>query len=236
VFAVGDVFVECPLCEYSAEQFAPFGYGERNRPNRQCPSCLSLERHRLMWLYFRDRTDLLTAPYRLLHVAPEQIFESRLRPLPNIDYLSADLDNAHAMVKMDLTDIDMPDGSFDVVYASHVLEHIPDDVQAMSEILRILRPGGWAILQVPIGGLTTREEVIEDDAERSAAYGQPDHVRMYGRDGVYADRLRSVGFDVQIIEFARELGAELIDRYRLTANEDIYCCVKPVSSDLAHRA
>jgi SAM-dependent methyltransferase len=222
-----DEFVECPLCEQTAEQFDPFGYGPRSKPNRQCPSCGSLERHRAMWLYFRDRTDLLTAPLRLLHVAPERILESRLRPRPNIDYLSADLDNANAMVKMDLTDIDMPDDSFDVVYASHVLEHIPNDVQAMSEIHRILRPGGWAILQVPIFGAVTREEVIEDDVERSAAYGQPDHVRMYGNDGVYPDRLRSVGFDVHIIEFVRELGAELTERYRLTVSEDIYRCVKP---------
>jgi SAM-dependent methyltransferase len=224
---MSEMLMECPLCEHTAAQFDPFGHGERSRPNRQCPSCGSLERHRGMWLYFRDRTDLLTAPVRLLHVAPEKILESRLRPRPNIDYLSADLDNAHAMIKMDLTDIDMPDNSFDVVYASHVLEHIRDDVRAMSEIFRILRPGGWAILQVPMFGAVTREEVIEDDAERSAAYGQPDHVRMYGNDGVYADRLRSVGFEVDIDAFVRDLGAELIQRYRLAAHEDIYRCVKP---------
>jgi SAM-dependent methyltransferase len=180
-----------------------------------------------MWLYFKERTDLFTAPLRLLHVAPEVILERRLHPLPNLDYLSADLDSPVAMVQMDLTDIDMPDASFDAVYASHVLEHIPDDVKAMSEIHRILRPGGWAILQVPIFGKTTREDVIEDDDERTKAYGQPDHVRMYGHDGVYADRLRSVGFDVLVDKFVESLGDEAIERYRLLRGEDIYFCTKP---------
>ena len=221
--------MECPLCGKTAKEFKPFGHGARRTPNRQCP-CGSLERHRAMWLYFRDRTDLLTAPLRLLHVAPEVILERRLHPLPNLGYLSADLDSPTAMVKMDLTAIDLPDNSFDVIYASHVLEHIPDDVKAMSELFRVLRPGGWAILQVPMWGPTTREEHIEDDEERSKAYGQPDHVRMYGNDGVYGDRLRSVGFDVHVEKFVESLGDDLIERYRLQRGEYIYRCSKPPAS------
>jgi ubiquinone/menaquinone biosynthesis C-methylase UbiE len=131
------------------------------------------------------------------------------------------------MVKMDITDIQYPDNSFDVVFASHVLEHIPDDVQAMRELCRVLRPDGWAVLQVPMWGPRTKEDpTVTDPAERAKLFGQDDHVRMYGHDGEYERRLRRAGFDVTVERVTVELGAELTRRYRLLDNEDVYLCRK----------
>ncbi len=215
---------ECPLCGTVADTFLPFGI-KSVRPDRQCPACGSLERHRLMWLFFALRTDLFTRPQQVLHFAPEGTISVRLGALPNIDYLTADLDPTQAMVQMDITDIDRPDASFDVIFASHVLEHVPDDVQAMRELRRILRPDGWAVLEVPIYGTTTIEDpTLTDPAERTRRFGQHDHVRMYGQDGVFAARLAEAGFDVTVVPLADELGPAATRRFRLDPKERVYLC------------
>jgi SAM-dependent methyltransferase len=160
----------------------------------------------------------------MLHVAPDVSLHRRLRALSGVDYLSADLDSTKADVQMDLTAIALPDDSFDLILASHVLEHIPDDVAAMGELRRVLRPGGVAILAVPYWGDTTREDLsITDPEERRRLYGQTDHVRMYGRDGVFEDRLRSVGFEVAV---DRLQGMERAQkrRYRVRGMEPIFAC------------
>lgn len=217
---------ECPLCGTEAERFLPFGI-KTVRPDCRCPGCGSLERHRLVWLFFALRTDLFTRPVRMLHFAPEQALEVRLGALPNVDYLTADLDPTQAMVQMDITAIDRPDDSFDVLFASHVLEHVPDDVGAMRELLRVLRPDGWAILEVPMHGTNTVEDPsITDADERTRRFGQHDHVRMYGRDGEYERRLRRAGFHVEVIPLADQLGPAATRRFRLDTAEQIYFCRK----------
>jgi SAM-dependent methyltransferase len=181
-----------------------------------------------MWLFFERRTDLFTKPNRMLHIAPEWFFAERLMALGNIDYLSADIQPSSAMVQMDITDIGMMNDSFDVICASHVLEHVPDDTLAMRELCRVLKPGGWAILQVPIWRDTTKEDpTVTDPDERTRLFGQSDHVRMYGRDGVYERRLRASGFDVSVVPFVRELSDEQVRLHRLLKVEDIYVCRKP---------
>lgn len=221
----------CPMCGTVADVFEP--HGVVPRPDCLCPGCDSLERHRLVWLFFALRTDLLTqapagAPREklsLLHIAPEPPTANRLVQMPHIDYLSADLQPGMAMEVMDITAIDRPDDVFDVIFASHVLEHIPDDVRAMSELRRVLRPDGWAVLEVPIHGPTTLEDLsITDPAERTRLYGQSDHVRMYGHDGEYERRLRSAGFDVTVVPLVDELGPAAARRFRLRAHEDVYLC------------
>ena len=167
----------------------------------------------------------------MLHIAPERCIATRLHARKNIDYLSADLTPSWAMVHMDLTDIHFPAESFDVIYASHVLEHVPDDQLAMRELHRVLRCGGWAVLQVPIWRpRTTEDPTVTDPAERERLFGQSDHVRMYGHDGVYEQRLREAGFDVSVNRFARELSSETVRRYRLREAENIYLCTKPSES------
>jgi len=186
-----------------------------------------LERHRLLWLYFKNRTNLFTDRLWLLHFAPEQVFEKAFKSLNNLDYLTADLYSDSVMVKMDIMNITYEDNSFDAIICSHVLEHVTDDRKAMREMFRVLKPGGWAIVMVPISGDVTFEDpsiVTHEDRERF--FGQWNHVRFYGRD--IEDRLESAGFDVKVDGYVRELGRSKISRYGLLESEDIYFCVKPL--------
>ena len=212
--------VECPLCERTFSSFVP---GREGRPNAVCPACGSEERHRALWLYLMERTDLPRRSMSLLHMAPEYALERRLRGFAHLDYLTADLDSPQAMVHFDITDIPYPDGSFDALICSHVLEHIPDDRAAMSELLRVLRPGGWAIFLVPLD--LHREQTLEDPAiatpeQRREAYWAADHVRLYARD--FPDRLRAAGWDVDVDTFVRQMPPELRERHALFPLEDMY--------------
>jgi len=193
--------------------------------NAQCPRCLSLERHRLIWLYLKNKTNLFTDQLRVLHFAPERVFNKIFRKMKNIDYVSADLSSKIAMKKMDITDIQESDNAYDVILCSHVLEHIVDDHKAMSELYRVLKPGGWAILQVPILCERTFEDasvVLPKDRER--LFGQHDHVRKYGKD--YRDRLEASGFKVKVDAYVKSLGEKKIEKYGLRRNQDIYFCTK----------
>ena len=221
------LLVRCPICGESADEFLPFGGGNVQRRNAKCATCGALERHRLVWLYLLEETDLFTGTERrrMLHVAPEPVLEQRLRAEPLIDYLSADLDAGVAQEQMDITDIHHPDGCFDVIYCSHVLEHIPDDAQAMRELCRVLHPDGWAILQVPILLEHTDEDpTITDPEERLRRFSQRDHVRAYGPD--YADRLRAAGFTVRRDHYAARIGPTRSRRYGLHPDDVVHFCTK----------
>ncbi|HVF09405.1 MAG TPA: methyltransferase domain-containing protein [Abditibacteriaceae bacterium] len=219
---------ECPCCGGRFRSFWPSGETAASmRPNTLCPACSSLERHRLLWLYIKANNQLLAGKRKVLHVAPEPIFTRLLQSFPDVEYLSADLESPLAMVKMDVADIQFPDNSFDVILCYHVLEHVPDDVQAMRELYRVLKPGGWAILQSPLElerAATYEDSSITAPHEREQAFGQRDHVRLYGRD--YKDRLEKAGWTVKVDAFARELGAEKIARFSVNPEEDIYFCTK----------
>jgi predicted SAM-dependent methyltransferase len=213
----------CPICQTYADIFRPFG--AVTRPDAQCPNCGSLERHRLLWCYLIQRTNLFeNRPKSLLHIAPELIVSKLLSSVPNINYISADFDSPLAMVKMDLTDIQYPSGSFDVILCSHVLEHIVDDRKAMSEMHRVLKSGGWAAIQVPVCAKTTEEDksVITPE-ERAKRYGQADHVRKYGFD--IMNRLEEAGFAVKHENYARELSKE-VRTLLAVLDEDIFLCAK----------
>lgn len=214
----------CPICGGHFRKFLPFGI--KPRPNAQCPRCGSLERHRLLWLYLRDRTNFFIDNLKVLDIAPMDCLQRRFRTQSNLDYVSVDLESPIAMVKMDITDIQFPDNHFDCIICYHVLEHIPDDQRAMKEIFRVLKPGGWAILQVPV----LREKTFEDPTitapkEREKVFGQCDHVRIYGLD--YKDRLESAGFTVKVDDYVKKLGDDAIKKYSLMKDENIYFCSKP---------
>lgn len=191
----------CPVCKRFSRRFKSFGRAVL-REDAQCIHCNALERHRFVWLYFERRTDLFDGrTKRVLHVAPEASLEALLRSRLGSSYITADIEDPEADVQMDITDIRYPDGTFDVIYCSHVLEHIPEDRKAMRELRRVLKPDGWAILLVPtVGDVTYEDPSITDPAERLKAFGLEDHVRQYGRD--YADRLREAGFSVEVTEVA----------------------------------
>jgi len=194
----------CPVCGHSFRQFCQFGIMPRK--DALCVYCSALERHRFVWLFLEAKTDIFDGkPKTMLHVAPESCFESKFKKRIKGDYLTADLTSPSAMVKMDITDIQYPDQSFDVIYCSHVLEHVPDDKKAIREFFRVLKKDGWAILLVPITSEKTFEDLsIVDPKEQFKAFGQEGHVRAYGPD--YVDRLTDAGFTVKIfIRFSKKL-------------------------------
>lgn len=214
----------CPVCERRSGRFA--SAGDPPRKGVLCVHCGSLERHRLLWLFFARNPSLLREGIRLLHVAPEPCLSPALRRRVGAGYLSADLANPAAMEAMDICDIRHPDASFDAIYCSHVLEHVADDRQAMREFHRVLRPDGWAILLVPITAERTFEDPsITEPAARLAAFGQEDHVRRYGPD--YVDRLREAGFEVRAHDPLDIVAPDAILRYGLAGGVgSIYLCTR----------
>jgi len=184
----------CTVCKKSSRAFLPAGVSQRS--DAKCPWCGALERHRLTILFLNEKTDLFDGKSkRFLHVAPESMYTRIFSQAAGDGYLTADLMASGVMEKMDITDIQHPDESFDVIYCSHVLEHVPDDRKAISEFYRTLKSGGWAILNVPITADKTFEDPsITDPKERLRLFGQDNHVRRYGPD--YKDRLAAAGFVV----------------------------------------
>jgi SAM-dependent methyltransferase len=208
--------VECPICGSHFRAMLPGG--RDGRPNAHCPRCGSSERHRVLWLYLQKERLLEGKAIRMLHVAPEAFLAREFERRPNIDYVSGDLDG-HGQMALDVTRLPFPDKSFDVVICSHVLEHVPDDRAALTEIRRVLR--GWGVLQVPILGDTTDEDsTVTDPEERLLRFGQEDHVRLYGLD--YLDRLKGSGFTVSLIDYAATLSADQRLRHCLDAEPIIF--------------
>ncbi len=210
-----------PIDGKSFKKFLPYGY-ENPRENVLSPSTLSLERHRLLWLYLVNETDFFTKSHKVLHFAPEQAFHKRFKTLDNIEYTTTDLNSPLAEVKADICNLPFEDNSFDVILCNHVLEHIPDDTKAMQELYRVMKPGGWGIFQIPQD--LKREKTFEDDSitdkkERAKIFGQYDHVRIYGRD--YFDKLRSIGFTVEEVDYTNVLPKEEVEKYRLAKGEII---------------
>lgn len=186
----------CPVCRTPSKRFVEYGIVPRT--DAKCIQCGALERHRFVWLYFERITNLFDGGTKaILHIAPERTLQSLFKHYYGSQYLSADLYDSRAMVRMDITNVKYAKETFDVIYCSHVLEHVSDDIKAIGEFHRILQPDGWAILLVPITAKKTFEDSsITDPEERLKVFGQEDHVRRYGPD--FMDRLREVGFEVKV--------------------------------------
>lgn len=217
----GDKFVD-PIDNRSFSRLLPYGYHGKQRQNVLSPSTLSLERHRLLWLYLKRETDFFTKPRRVLHIAPEQAFYKRFRKLSHIDYITLDLESPLADIKADICDMPFEDNSFDMIFCNHVLEHIKDDNKAMKELYRVLKSNGIGILQVPIEidrEVTYEDDSITDYQQRIIAFGQYDHLRVYGKD--YFDRLESVGFKTKKIDFLIAFSNEEQEKYAIKNTEAI---------------
>lgn len=215
-----------PIDKKSYRKFLPYGYGAQ-RPNVLAPGTLSLERHRLLWLYLNNETDFFTTPKKVLHIAPEQAFYKRFKKQTNLDYITADLYSPLADIKADITDLPFEENQFDVIFCNHVLEHVVDDQKAMQELYRVLNKGGLGIFQIPQD--ITRESTYEDfkitsPKERAKHFGQYDHVRIYGRD--YFTKLRAVGFEVQEVDYSKKITPDLFEKYRLAKGEILPVCTK----------
>jgi len=225
VLLKGDTYID-PIDGKGFKRFLPYGYGKQ-RPNVLSPSTLSLERHRLLWLYLQKETTFFEKELKVLHMAPEQCFLSIFKKMKNLDYTTADLYSPIVDVKADILDLPFEDELFDFVLCNHVLEHIENDTKAMSELFRVLKPGGIGIFQIPQD--LSLEQTYEDSSitspeERAAHFGQYDHVRIYGKD--YFDRLRKVGFKVNEIDYSAKLSPDLVEKYCLAKGEILPVCTK----------
>ena len=223
---------QCPLCGCQRRKFLPYGY-VTSRENALCPNCLSLERHRLLWLWLLRESDIgrgAMALPKMLHIAPEVALMRKFKKMYANDaerYVTADLESPLADIHFDVQQIPLEDESFDCVICNHIMEHVEDDGKALGEIYRIMRRGGWGVILSPVE--LEREKTFEDDtitdrAERTRIFGQYDHRRIYGRD--YAERLRAAGFEVYDIDYKNELSKAEQQLYALPADH-LYIVCKP---------
>lgn len=234
--------LQCPFCGWRFRSFRPGGPesplfarqkvipGGR-RPNVSCPRCDSNDRERHLFLFLKNKTDLFSRPVRLLHLAPEPCLRRAIEAHSSIRCVTADLEDPRVAVWMDVTRIPHREDTFDVILCNHVLEHVPDDRKAMTELLRVLRPGGWAVLQVPIAPdllRTLEDPSVRSPGERLRLYGQKDHLRLYGSD--YTERLAAAGFDVTVCDYQEELGAATCARHALLSGEKLFVCRKPAAA------
>ncbi len=226
IFYKGHNYV-CPICNINLRKFLPSIFINGSNPNEFiCPKCKSLNRQRLLYLYLKYKTVFFSRQIKLLHMAPEPCLYGAFKSMKNIDYVSSDL-SSPAMIKVDITDMPYKNNSFDVILCSHVLEHIVEDQKAIGELFRILKMGGWAIIQSPID--FKRQKTFEDStilspSEREKNFGLPDHVRIYGLD--YKDRLEKSGFVVNVDGCVKHLNGDLVKKFGLDKNESIYLCTK----------
>ena len=239
---VGDA-ATCPFCERSFSRFRPTGALERpfwrspeglellrspeiNVANATCPKCRSGERQRLLYFYLKDKINFFELKgIKVLDVAPDVFLWQKVFSRADIDYHSIDVSQARNPTEiMDITDLRFEDNSFDAIICLHVLEHIHEDIKAMRELYRVLAPGGWAILQVPIWAFETVEMPGASRDHYLELYGHSDHVRRYGFD--YKNRLEKSGLKVKIDQFSRKLDLEFRRRFGLFETEDIFYCTK----------
>ena len=201
--------------------FLPYGYGNQ-RDNVLSPSTLSLERHRLLWLYLKNETNFFTANKKVLHFAPEQAFYKRFKKMPHLHYTTTDLNSPLADIKADICNLPFKDNTFDVILCNHVLEHIPNDTKAMQELYRVMKVGGMGVFQIPQDlkrATTFQDDTITDKKARAEIFGQYDHVRIYGRD--YFEKLRGIGFKVEEVDYTKQIDSKLVETYRLALGEII---------------
>jgi SAM-dependent methyltransferase len=219
--------VECPCCEHLFRRFI-----QRYGVDSLCPGCLALQRHRLLVLYLLRETAVASGVLDVLHVAPEEGLQDKLRQIAGPGYVTLDASpTAIVSVHADVTALPFSPRSFDLVICSHVLEHVPDDARALGEFLRVLRPGGSALLLQPIHDelpATVEDPAITSPRERLRAFGATDHVRLYGRD--FTDRVRSAGFDVSKVDYLAALDQQTIMKHGLGREcEAVYVATKPLS-------
>ena len=241
VFRLGNR-LECPFCGWHFRRFRPAGFhypviiekrviGGHWHEDNVCPRCMSNARERLAYLFLKDRTSVFQDQARLLHIAPEPQLARVFKRSPNLKYVSADLFEPGVMSRFDIQKTPFPDETFDAVVCNHVMEHVSDDSVAMREIRRIVKPGGWAMLQVPIA--LALDRTIEDptattDEQRIEKFGQEDHVRLYSRPD-YIARLQAAGFSVTAESYPLALGSDKVRKFALVEEEEVFLCYKDSS-------
>lgn len=216
----------CPCCGWRLRAFTDEGAIFRERALSYCPRCNSKARHRRIWLFLQERTNLLAGPLHLLEVSPKYCFARRFKAMPHLEYLGVDLvHRPHVSAIIDLTALTIKSDSFDALLCVHVLEEIVDDRRAMGELHRVLKPGGWALITVPtrMDRKTYEDPAITDPVERERAFNEAAHVRIYGHDII--DRLEECGFRVEV-DLAENVPLQTREKYGLRADENIFFCTK----------
>jgi len=220
--------VECPVCEKKFSKFLSYGSNVAHRENVLCPYDLTLERHRLMYLYLKQESNFFTAEnLSVLHMAPEQCFIDRFKKQKNLNYLTADIESPIADLHFDLHEIPLEDNRFDVVFCNHVMEHVENPLQCMKELYRVMKKGGWALMQVPQDfsrDLTYEDASITSPKEREKHFWQKDHLRLFGKD--YPQWLEKAGFTVDEFDLNKHFDKNEINRFRLLQGEILYIAKK----------
>lgn len=216
---------QCPICK---GRFSTFLSSEIfKRENTLCPRCLSIERHRQLFLYLFFKTDIFFNRLNVLHVSPEHSIQKLLVKQKKLSYISIDKDKNAAMKIMDLTNLRFNDNYFDIIICSYVLSHVKNDDIALREIYRVLKQNGIAIILVPIKGNITKE--IHRPADNSNNKYKHYHYRQYGKD--FVKRLEQHQFIVTIDQFLQTLHPSVQDYYRISTTDSdpqsIYRCQKP---------
>lgn len=220
--------VECPVCERKFSKFLSYGSNVAHRENVLCPYDLTLERHRLMYLYLKQESNFFTAEnLAVLHMAPEQCFIDMFKKQENLSYLTADIESPIADLHFDLHKIPLEDNRFDVVFCNHVMEHVEDPIQCMKELYRVMKKGGWALMQVPQDfhrDKTYEDASITSPQEREKHFWQKDHLRLFGKD--YPQWLEKAGFTVEEFDLTKHFDKTKINRFRLMQGEILYIAKK----------
>lgn len=221
---------EDPINGKTYRKLLSYGRGDRTRPNALAPDTLSLERHRAVWMYLTEHSDLFSGSpgRRMLHLAPEYCFLKRFDRAEGLEVVRADLVSPWADVHFDVHEIPYADDHFDIIMGNHLIEHVADDRKVMDEYFRVMKPGGWGIFQVPMdrnNPETMEDPNVTDPAERERLYWQSDHVRLYGMD--YADRYRKAGFEVEEIDLKALFGTERFERCALGSEGHLQIVRKP---------
>ncbi len=220
--------VHCPVCDKNFRKFLSYGSNTAHRENVLCPYDLTLERHRLMWLYLKTTPFFEAKELSVLHVAPEQCFHKKFKTQNNLNYTTADLISPIADLHFDLHSIPLDDNLYDVIFCNHVMEHVKDDLQCMKELFRVMKPGGWGIFQVPIdynNHETYEDENIISEKDREIHFWQKDHVRLYGLD--YPKKLEKAGFKIDIFDPQKKLKEIDYNKLKLNPKELIFIANKP---------
>ncbi len=216
----------CPCCGWRLRAFTHGGKSLKTRYHGYCPRCNSKARHRRDWLYLAEKTNLFTDKLRVLHVSPKYALSRRFVNMPNLDYVGIGYDSRpNISMKVDLVAIPFASDSFDAIICIHTLEHIEDDRQAMRELFRVLKPGGWALISVPIqlDQKTLEDPTIVTPEDRQRVFGEEQHVRWYGYD--LMDRLTASGFQVDL-DLAQDIDQRARDKYGLLDDENVFFCRK----------
>ena len=228
----------CSFCGYNAKDLSAIGIDIEvlkqkevvgaGRRNAGCYKCGSTDRERLIYLYLKNVIKIFESDnLKILHLAPEKNLSNVLKNCTSHEYVCGDLftegyNYPEYVRNMNVLNIPFEENYFDLVICNHLLEHVPDDATAMRELFRVLKPNGKAILQVPIS--RNSENTYEDFSitipkERELAFGQFDHVRIYGKD--YIQRLNAAGFQVDRKNISTEYPKE-----GLCLQEDIFIGLK----------